>query len=227
LSGKLILVGTPIGNIEDITIRALKCLRSCDAIVAEDTRRTYYLLKHYHISKKLLSYGVHNAERSAWKILNMLKAGANLCLVTDSGMPCISDPGQSLVDACWNNGIEIDVVPGPSALTAAISASGLPSKKVIFLGFLPRGKKLRRVIRTLLKEEALLVFFESAQRILQTLREILSILGERDIFVGREMTKAFQQFFRGKLSEAIEFFSKGSARGEFTVILSLRKGELA
>lgn len=156
--GKLIVVGTPIGNLEDITIRALKTLRSVDLILAEDTRRTMVLLNKYRIKKPLLSFTEKNSKRRIKEVLPLLKEGKIVALVSDAGMPVISDPGYNLIEECWKNGIEVDVVPGPSALTSAVAVSGFPGSKFIFEGFLPRGKNRRRLLRALKEEKRPIVF---------------------------------------------------------------------
>jgi 16S rRNA (cytidine1402-2'-O)-methyltransferase len=223
LEGKLTIVGTPIGNMMDITIRALRALRECDVVIAEDTRRTKKLLKFFNIDgKQLISYGLHNQLKSVPFILNLLKEGKKLCLVTDSGMPCVADPGGFLVDACWRSGIELDVTPGPSALTSALALCGFDSSRVFFTGFLPRGKKRRKLFRDIKGKKMLFVFFESATRISETLSDAMDIFGNCDIFIGREMTKVFQQLFRGKISDAVESFKQ--TKGELTVVLYLKKG---
>jgi len=218
--GKLIVVGTPIGNLEDITIRALKTLRSVDLILAEDTRRTMVLLNKYRIKKPLLSFTEKNSKRRIKEVLPLLKEGKIVALVSDAGMPVISDPGYNLIEECWKNGIEVDVVPGPSALTSAVAVSGFPGSKFIFEGFLPRGKNRRRLLRALKEEKRPIVFFESPERLISTLKDILEILGDREVFIAREMTKMHQEFFRGKVSEALEHFGKKEILGEITVILS-------
>jgi len=213
-------VGTPIGNLEDITIRALKTLRNVDLILAEDTRRTVILLNKYRIKKPLLSFNEKNSKRRIKEVLPLLKEGKTVALVSDAGMPVISDPGHNLIEECWKNGVEVDVVPGASALTSAVAVSGFPGSKFIFEGFLPRGKNRRRLLRTLKEERRPVVFFESPERLISTLKDILEILGDREIFIAREMTKMHQEFFRGKVSEAIKHFEKKKTLGEITVILS-------
>jgi len=224
LAGKLTVVGTPIGNMMDITIRAIKTLREADVIVAEDTRRTMKLLKFFHIQpKQIISYGVHNQEKSLPRLLNLLLQGKHLCLVTDSGMPAVADPGGILIDACWRENIQLDIVPGPSALTSAIALCGFDCSKVLFVGFLPRGKKRRKLFRELKDRDVVFIFFESAMRVGKTLQEVLDIFGDREIFIGRELTKVFQQLFRGKTSCAVESFKE--TKGELTLAINLRKGE--
>lgn len=224
MPGKLTIVGTPIGNMLDMTIRAIKALREADVILAEDTRRTLKLLKFYRIEgKQLISYGVHNQTKSIPTILNFLNEGKKVCLVTDSGMPSVADPGGHLVDACWRKGIELDVMPGPSALTCALSLCGFDTSRVMFVGFLPRGKKRRKLFRELKGKKLVLIFFEAAIRLQATLKDMLEIFGDCEIFIGREMTKMFQQLYRGKISEALELFK--DAKGEITVAVNLKGRE--
>ncbi|RKX56779.1 MAG: 16S rRNA (cytidine(1402)-2'-O)-methyltransferase [Thermotoga sp.] len=218
--GKLYIVGTPIGNLEDITIRAIKVLREVDFLLSEDKRRTYILLNKYGIRKKdMISFNEKNARKKIPMVIEKLRGGKTGALVSNAGMPVISDPGCDLVDACWKEGIEVDVVPGPSALISAVAVSGFPGSKFIFEGFLPRGKRRRRLLRTLRDEKRVMVFFESPERLLDTLKDIMDIMGNREVFIAREMTKKFQEFFRGTVEEAIKHFQKG-ALGEITIVLS-------
>ncbi len=218
--GKLYIVGTPIGNLEDITIRAIKVLREVDFLLSEDKRRTYILLNRYGIRKKdMISFNEKNARKKIPMVIKKLRGGKTGALVSNAGMPVISDPGCDLVDACWKEGIEVDVVPGPSALISAVAVSGFPGSKFIFEGFLPRGKRRRRLLRTLRDEKRVMVFFESPERLLDTLKDIMDIMGNREVFIAREMTKKFQEFFRGTVEEAIKHFQKG-ALGEITIVLS-------
>jgi len=218
--GKLYIVGTPIGNLEDITIRAIKVLREVDFLLSEDKRRTYILLNRYGIRKKdMISFNEKNARKKIPMVIKKLRGGKTGALVSNAGMPVISDPGCDLVDACWKEGIEVDVVPGPSALISAVAVSGFPGSKFIFEGFLPRGKRRKRLLRTLRDEKRVMVFFESPERLLDTLKDIMDIMGNREVFIAREMTKKFQEFFRGTVEEAIKHFQKG-ALGEITIVLS-------
>lgn len=218
--GKLFIVGTPIGNLEDITLRALRTLQEVDLILAEDTRRTVVLLNKYGIKKPLLSFNERNSKRRIKEIVPKIKEGMNVALVSDAGMPVISDPGHDLVEECWKEGIEVDVVPGPSALVSALAVSGFPGSKFVFEGFLPRGKNRRKLLRTLRDEKRVVVFFESPERLVSTLRDILDIMGDREVFVAREMTKMHQEFFRGTVSQAIKHFENRQVLGELTVVLS-------
>ncbi len=222
MAGKLTVVSTPIGNMMDITIRALRALREADIIVAEDTRRTMKLLRFFHITgKQMISYGLHNQRKSIPMIINLLDQGKNLCLVTDSGTPAVADPGSLLIDECWKRKIQIDIMPGPSALTSAIALCGFDASRVLFVGFLPRDKRRRRLFRELKAENLLFIFFESASRITKTLTDALEIFGNCDIFIARELTKVFQHLYRGKISDAIEVFKE--TKGELTVAIYLKR----
>ncbi len=218
MSGKLVIIGTPVGNLEDFSIRSIKALKEAGLILAEDTRRTIVLLNHYEIGKKeLISFSQQKERMKSDNIVQRLISGENIALVSDAGMPCISDPGALLVDKCHKNGIEVDVIPGPSAVTIAYSASGW-SGAFIFEGFLGRDKKLRRYLRTIKEEKRNIIFYESPFRLIKCLKDILEILDDREVFVAREMTKLHQEFFRGKCSQALEHF-KGEIKGEITVII--------
>ncbi|HAA85928.1 MAG TPA: 16S rRNA (cytidine(1402)-2'-O)-methyltransferase [Kosmotogaceae bacterium] len=221
--GCLWIVGTPIGNLEDISSRALRLLRESALILAEDTRRTRAMLAHFGIKgKTVFSLNQHNEQRKIPEVLSRLKEGHHIALVSDSGMPCISDPGQRLIDTCHRNQIKVDIVPGPSAVTAAISASGFPAAKVSFLGFVPRSKRRRRLLRDVsgILESSAVVFFDSPNRIVETLSDCLNILGDIDCFVAKEMTKVHQEFFRGTVSRIIQLLEGFEVKGEITVVLS-------
>jgi len=224
--GCLWIVGTPIGNLEDISSRALRLLKESALILAEDTRRTGAMLAHFGIKgKTVFSLNQHNEQKKIPDVLRRLQDGHQIALVSDSGMPCISDPGQRLIDMCHNNQIKVDIVPGPSAVTAALSASGFPAAKVSFLGFMPRGKRRRRLLRDIsgTLERSAIVFFDSPNRIVETLNDCLNILGNIDCFVAREMTKVHQEFYRGTVSRIIQSLVDFEIKGEITVVLS--KGE--
>ena len=219
--GSLFVVGTPIGNLEDISIRAIKTLRSVDLILCEDTRRTKILLKRYRIKKPLLSYHEGNEERRTREVLRLLEE-KDIALVSEAGMPGISDPGYRLVRACHEKGIKVIPIPGPSAITSALSVSGLPSNQFIYIGFLPRKKgERRKILKELQDERRTIVAFESPHRLKESLEGILEILGDREIAICREMTKMFEEIFRGKVSDAVKHFSE--PRGEFTLIIEGRR----
>ncbi|CEP77616.1 MAG: 16S rRNA (cytidine(1402)-2'-O)-methyltransferase [Defluviitoga tunisiensis] len=225
--GKLYIVGTPIGNLEDITFRALKILEKADLIFTEDKRVTLKLINHYNLGKKeLFTFNEANASKLIEKAITLIKSHEVTALVSDAGMPVISDPGSSLIEECWKEDIEIDIAPGPSAVTTALALSGFVASRFVFLGFLPRDKKLRRLLREINEKEikSTIVFFESPNRIIKTLKEIKDHLGNVDLFVGREMTKLHQELFRGNVEEALAFFeSKEIVKGELTVVISSTK----
>ncbi len=214
------IVGTPIGNLSDISARALDTLRNCDAILCEDTRQTLKLLSHYSISKKLISFNDKNSTEKIPKIIEKLKKGNDYALVSDAGMPVISDPGFNLVDACHRNEVEVDVIPGPSALVSVIAASGLNASHFVFLGFLPRGSKLRKTLKSVSELKMATVFYESPYRLKNTLKEICAISPEARVFVAREMTKVHQSFYRGNPCELVE---KVIEKGEISVVVEWPK----
>jgi 16S rRNA (cytidine1402-2'-O)-methyltransferase len=220
MAGTLYVCATPIGNLEDITLRALLVLRTVDLIAAEDTRRTRKLLSHHGISKPLVSYHEHNKAESAQKILSLVGAGRDVALVTDAGVPGVSDPGSDLVRECVAQGVKVVPVPGPSAVTAALSASGTGAAQFIFLGFLPRAKKaLRQAIGELAGFRWTIVFYEAPHRLVDTLSEMAPVLGERHICIAREMSKVHEEFFRGTVAEARDAFAEREVLGEITVVL--------
>ncbi len=215
--GTLHLVATPIGNLEDVTLRALRVLREVSLIAAEDTRTTRKLLTHYHIRQKLLSYNEHNMRGRTPQILAALGAG-DVALVSEAGTPGISDPGYELVVAAAGAGYPVLPVPGPSAITAALAVSGLPSRQFTFVGFLPRrAAERRRLLASLAAERRTIVAFESPHRLRQSLADLLSAWGDRRITVCRELTKAFEEVFRGTIAQAMEHFAE--PRGEFSLVV--------
>ncbi|GAB6188605.1 16S rRNA (cytidine(1402)-2'-O)-methyltransferase [Marinitoga arctica] len=224
--GKLFIIGTPIGNLKDVSLRAIEILKDSDVIFVEDKRVTIKLLNNLDIGKKeLFTFSEYNANKVLKKALEIVRKN-NICsLVSDAGMPVISDPGYQLINKCWEENIEIDIIPGPNAPSAAIALSGFPGSKYMFYGFLPRGKNKRRLFRKIKDLGMLFVFFESPQRLNNTLKEILEIIGDRDIFIAREMTKIHQELFRGKVSEALKHFLEKNVKGEITVVLSGKEGE--
>ncbi|MDI6601358.1 MAG: 16S rRNA (cytidine(1402)-2'-O)-methyltransferase [Thermoanaerobacteraceae bacterium] len=226
LRGKLYLCATPIGNLKDITLRALEVLREVDIIAAEDTRNTIKLLNHYDIHKKLISYHEHNEARASEEIIDMLKDGMSVAVVSDAGMPAISDPGEVIVRRCIEEAINIEVVPGPSAFTAALAMSGLDTGRFCFEGFLPRKKKERDAIFEELKGETrTIIIYESPKRVIDTLKDILNILGDRRVSVSREITKVYEETFRGSVGEAISNFEEKGTKGEFVLIIEGIKKE--
>ncbi len=214
------MIATPIGNLRDITLRALDILKDADFLIVEDKRRTAIVLNEYDLGKKKMeSISERIPQRKLKRIISEIKRSRISALVSDAGTPIISDPGRAIVDMCWTEGIEIDIAPGPSAVVSAIAVSGFPGSRFTFLGFLPRGKKRRRVLREMASRKETLVFFESPNRLIETLEDIKEILGNREIFIARELTKIHQELFRGKVSDAIEHFN-GEVLGEITVVVS-------
>lgn len=225
--GKLYIIGTPIGNIEDITLRALEILKKVDLILSEDTRRVLKLLNYYSISKPVDSFNEHSSLKKKEKIIEKLKNGENVAYVSDAGMPVIADPGTDLINLCHENNIEVDVIPGPSAVLTALTASGFYGNRFMFLGFMPRDKKRRRLLREIAKGDRLntiYIFFENPERLLKTFKDIYDILGDIEIFVAREMTKMFQEYFKGTVIEAIDHFNSG-VKGEITVVIKVENNK--
>jgi len=221
VTGTLHVVGTPIGNLEDITLRALAVLRGCDAVVAEDSRRTRGLLTAHGIAKPVLSLPAHDERRRIPDLLARLEAGQRLAFCTDAGTPVLSDPGALLVRAARQSGHDVIAVPGPSALTAALSVSGLRGDGCCFLGFLPRTPgKLARTLETALATGTTLAFFESPLRLAKTLRLATALLGEREVVVARELTKFHETVLIGTAAELADRFTAHPPRGECTVMVA-------
>ena len=220
MAGTLYIVATPIGNLEDITLRALRVLKEVDLIAAEDTRHTRALLSRYDIHTRLTSYHEHNELAKARDLAARLERGENVALVSDAGTPTISDPGYRLLQEALKAGISIVPVPGPSALTAVLCASGLPTDRFVFEGFLPAkpGERSER-LRSLAEETRTLVFYEAPHRIKETLRDLLEHFGDREAVVAREVTKAHEEFLRGRLSELGAELELREPRGEFTLLV--------
>jgi 16S rRNA (cytidine1402-2'-O)-methyltransferase len=219
-TGCLYLVGTPIGNLEDITLRALRILREADRIAAEDTRHTQKLLQHYEIARPLVSYHEHNEMTRAPELLIALEQGAKIALVSDAGTPLVSDPGYRLVALCLRHQIPVVPVPGPSALLAALSASGLPTEEFLFVGFLPqRGGERRRALERLRIEDRTMIFYEAPHRIAECVADALEILGDRPACLAREVTKLYEEFRRGTLSTLKASLEERPARGEITLLV--------
>jgi 16S rRNA (cytidine1402-2'-O)-methyltransferase len=217
--GKLYLIATPIGNLEDITLRAVRLLREVNLIAAEDTRHTGRLLVHHDVDTPQISYHEHNKLTRLGAVLKALETG-DVALVSDAGTPGLSDPGYKLVQAAIAHGFTVVPVPGPSALTAALVASGLPTDSFIYVGFLPRqATARRRVFAGLTDERRTLVAFEASHRLAATLEDIESVLGDRQIAVARELTKLHEEIWRGSVSEARDHFS-GEVRGEITLVIA-------
>ena len=218
--GVLYIVSTPIGNLEDITLRALRTLKEVNLIAAEDTRHTRRLLAHYEIHTPTTSYFEGNQIQKGEKLVARLKAGESIALVSDAGTPTISDPGYRLLTQCIEADIPIIPIPGPSACIAAASVAGLPLHNFVFEGFLsPKSGRRKRQLAELREEKRTLIFYESPHRIIVFLQDVLDVFGDRQVSVARELTKKFEEVFRGKVTEAIEKFQETSPRGEFTIVI--------
>jgi 16S rRNA (cytidine1402-2'-O)-methyltransferase len=219
--GCLYVVSTPIGNLEDITSRAVRILKEVDLIAAEDTRHTRRLTAHYGIKTHLRSYYQYNRLRQADKLLRLLDEGREIALVSNAGTPGISDPGSHLVKLALERGIRVVPVPGPTALIAALSVSGLSGTNFIFYGWLsPKGGRRKRELESLEGETRTIIFYEAPHRLLRMMRDIREVLGDRHVVIGRELTKKFEEVLRGRVSELIATFEERKPRGEFTLILS-------
>lgn len=224
--GKLYLVPTPIGNLKDITLRALEVLESVDLIAAEDTRQSIKLLNHFNIKKTLISYHKHNEQGKSTDLVEKLKEGKNIALVSDAGTPGISDPGSVIVLRCIEENIDFEVLPGATAVTTALVYSGLDTSKFIFRGFLPRDNKERRLMVEELKDrKETLIFYESPYRIRETLEFFKDNFGNRKISLCRELTKLHEEIVRLPLDEAIEFYSEKDTKGEFVLVLEGKREE--
>jgi len=219
--GVLYLVSTPIGNLEDITLRALKVLKEVDLIAAEDTRRAKKLLNYYQIKTPATSYFEHSSFKKTQSLLSQLKRGRDIALISEAGTPAISDPGYNLIKLTIENQLKVIPIPGASALIAALSASGLPTNSFVFEGFIPRktGKR-QNLFLSLRDQPRTLIFYESARRLLSTLKDILEILGDRKIVIARELTKIFEEMIRGKTSEVIQLLKDKAIKGELTILVS-------
>lgn len=221
MSGTFYVIGTPIGNLEDITLRQLDTLGSVDFICAEDTRVTLKLLNRFEIKKPLVSFHEHSSKADAQKIIDRLLAGESCGIVTDAGMPCISDPGEVLVKMCAESGIDIKVVPGPSAVVSAVAVSGLSTRRFTFEGFLPVPKKERsEQLEKLRGETAVMVFYEAPHKLKTTLADLTEAFGgDRRISLCRELTKIHEEVLRLTLSEAVDYYNNNEPRGEFVLVL--------
>ncbi|MCE9624254.1 MAG: 16S rRNA (cytidine(1402)-2'-O)-methyltransferase [Deltaproteobacteria bacterium] len=220
MNGKLYLVATPLGNLKDITLRALEVLKSVDSIACEDTRHSLKLLQTYEIQKPLFSLHDHNETKRVAPILERLKEGKSLALISDAGTPLISDPGYRLVEAVLAAGFEVEAIPGPCAAINALVGSGLPTDKFYFVGFLPpKSAARRRRFEALLDFPSTLIFYESPHRIQKFLEEAHSVFGSRRLVLAREMTKKFEEFYRGRLQPKPETIPLRSWKGEYVVLL--------
>ena len=218
-SGQLFVVGTPIGNLEDITLRAISTLQNVDMVLAEDTRNSKKLLDAHHINTKMISYHEHSSEKNIKRIIDLLLEGKDLALISDAGTPTISDPGYGLIRDCIKNNIIITPIPGASAITAAMSISGLPSDSFTFVGFLPQKKGRMKKIEQLKNIDNTIMLFESPFRLEKTLNQLLDSLGNRSVVVGRELTKLYEEVIRGNFDEVIKYFSKSKVKGEIVIMI--------
>lgn len=220
MSGKLYLCATPIGNLEDITFRVLRTLKEVDLIAAEDTRNSIKLLNHFEIKTPMTSYHEYNKIEKAYQLVERLREGKNIALITDAGTPGISDPGEDLVRICHEEGIEVTSLPGPAACITALTMSGLPTRRFAFEAFLPRDKKERTaVLKELVDETRTMVIYEAPHHLIKTLEELYEVLGERNISVCRELTKRYEEATRTTLSECLKFYQENEPRGEYVLVL--------
>lgn len=215
----LYIVATPIGNLEDMTFRAVRTLKEVNYIFAEDTRVTRKLLNHYEIENTVYRYDEHTKMHQIANIINLLKEGKEIALVTDAGTPCISDPGYELVDAAHNEGIRVVPIPGASALTAAASAAGITMRRFCFEGFLPKKKGRQTLLKALAEEERTIVIYESPFRIEKTLRDIEQFMGVKEVVIIREITKIYEEILRGTTTELIERLAKNPIKGEIVFLI--------
>ena len=218
-TGQLFVVGTPIGNLEDVTLRAISTLQSVDLVLAEDTRNSKKLLDAHKIKTKMISYHEHSNDKEIKKIIDLLLEGKDLALISDAGTPTISDPGYGLIRDCIKHDIVIVPIPGVSAITAAMSVSGLPSDSFTFVGFLPQKKGRLKKIELLKNIENTVILFESPYRLEKTLNQLLEHLGNRSVVVGRELTKLYEEVIRGNLTDVIKYFSKSKVKGEIVIMI--------
>lgn len=226
MSGKLYICPTPIGNLEDMTYRTIRILNEVDLIAAEDTRHSIKLLNHFEISKPLTSYHEHNKDSKGGYLINKLLEGENIALISDAGMPGISDPGEDIIKQAIEHNIDIEVLPGATASITALVGSGLETAKFAFEGFLDRDKKVRRNQLEELKEERrTIIFYESPHRLKDTLKDTLKVLGNRRIAVNREITKKYQEIIREDIETVINIFNEKEVKGEFVLIVEGFKGE--
>ena len=216
----LYICGTPIGNLEDMTYRVVRVLSEVDLIAAEDTRQSVKLLNHFDIKTPLTSYYEHNKDVKGPQLIKLLQEGKDIALVTDAGMPGISDPGEDLIKLCYENNVPVTVVPGPTAVVTALVLSGLNSRSYIFEGFLPRNKKQRaEVLERLVDESRTTVFYEAPHHLVDTLDSIYKTVGDRNIAVARELTKKHETVNRGAVGEVLEYFKENEPKGEFVLVL--------
>jgi len=218
--GKLYVIPTPIGNLKDITLRSLETLKEVDWLLAEDTRVTLKLLRHYEIDKQVFSYHAHNEHKKLLLVLDRIRSSKSVGLVSDAGTPGISDPGFLLIRACLESGIEVDCLPGPVALIPALLQSGFPMDRFVFEGFLPHKKGRLKRLQQLTEEDRTIIFYESPYRLLKLLEQIGEVLGaDREVTVSREITKMYEETVRGTVAEVHAYFTEKGIKGEFVVVV--------
>ncbi|MVP02162.1 16S rRNA (cytidine(1402)-2'-O)-methyltransferase [Paenibacillus lutrae] len=221
--GILYLVGTPIGNLEDMTYRAVRTLKEADLIAAEDTRQSRKLLTHFDIPGRLVSYHEHNKQASGPELIRLMSEGQTIALISDAGLPAISDPGHDLVRLAIEAGITVVPIPGANAALSALIASGLPTDEFTFIGFLPREKKdMQRELTRLIPAPGTLLFYESPHRVMRTLEQMLEVWGDRQVCLARELTKRFEEFARGTVSQALEYLGEHPPQGEYVLLVEGR-----
>ena len=219
-NGTLYLCATPIGNLEDITYRVLRTLKEVDLIAAEDTRNSIKLLNHFEIKTPMTSYHEYNKIEKAYQLVDKMREGKNIALITDAGTPGISDPGEDLVRICYEEGIEVTSLPGPAACITALTMSGLPTRRFAFEAFLPREKKERAlVLEQLKKETRTIILYEAPHHLVKTLEELLEALGNRKIAVCRELTKRYEEKTLASISEMLDYYKENEPRGEYVLVL--------
>jgi len=220
MAGKLYLCATPIGNLEDITFRVLRTLKEVDLIAAEDTRNSIKLLNHFEIKTPMTSYHEYNKIEKAYQLVDKMREGKNIALITDAGTPGISDPGEDLVRICYEEGIEVTSLPGPAACITALTMSGLPTRRFAFEAFLPREKKERALVLEQLKNETrTIILYEAPHRLVKTLEELQTALGNRKIVVCRELTKRYEEKMLSTISDLLDFYKENEPRGEYVLVL--------
>lgn len=226
MQGKLYLCATPIGNLEDITLRVLRTLEEVDLIAAEDTRNSIKLLNHFEIKTPMTSYHEYNKIEKAYQLVDKMKSGLNVALITDAGTPGISDPGEDLVRICYESGIEVTSLPGAAAVITALTLSGLPTRRFAFEAFLPRDKKERQTILASLKKETrTIILYEAPHHLKKTLEELFEVLEDRPITICRELTKRYETAFQTTLSGAISYYEENEPKGEFVLVIQGKQPE--
>lgn len=224
--GKLYLCATPIGNLEDITLRVLRTLKEVDLIAAEDTRNSIRLLNHFEIKTPMTSYHEHNKIEKAYQLVDLMRQGKNIALITDAGTPGISDPGEELVRICYEEGIEVTSLPGAAACITALTMSGKKTRRFAFEAFLPREKKEREeILKEMAEETRTLIVYEAPHHLLKTLKELREVLGERKLTICRELTKKYEEKLLITLSEAVNYYEKKEPRGEFVLVIEGKNRE--